>query len=826
MCTGIDIKMSQGLCCCSPCRPAYKRHVDSIYPAIPEDGLVKTKMETLVYYAMTSPEKLDRIGEYLEQRISRDIYRGRNELVGIGIEAMDQLLSACHARTLTLFVESFLKTIQKMLESSDADLQILASASFKKFSTIEEETPSYHRTYDFFIDRFAQMCHSELNDAEKKRRLRCAGLLGLLGVIRKTVNEDLAENIWEPKHMDKIVPSLLYNMDAEQVPRSTTHMRDTPELSGPEKETPSQMAETILRELVSSASGSTVKAVLAPVLKHCDNHSLWEESRQPLAVHIFEAIMFSIQIDHSYIVIERNISHIERTISLVQKSNMAQVLSKIIGIGVSDSTVGPGVMEIITALLRNLERSVRAAPPNEDQGALSPILAFQDGILRSLGEYTAKMPDFQKTENMTLILSKVPLEAMLPEGRLSQVDTDVQHIFMKALYMVAEKQTRETNSLFSSTFSNQLLMSLLRLLQASDGDVRLLVLNTFQILVDRHGNIEKLAYMSTSPSNLGLYMSADFKRADQHFAQKSLYRIYASFKTVLIEQNNTKEFLEAIYTTVALLSVEMAAIDESAFCLLDFIESIQNIAVQETALTTDNRLALHSVAVCLLALLGTLMNVPAIDDYVIQLLTIRADKAPHLLPPLKDEYNPDLDPNNLSPEILINPTTVKDELKNAGKSVQFVSGLTRTDKPGSPHMNWHEPHILPTINRRPSTVSSSSIGLDAGDSTSSSPMIVHRPIPEEVSIKAFKKILEGPSQRERDDEEAKRKKIQDTFLHAEFDELCSLVENQGSDLQSLISHIFATTNIGVIGADDTLKQRSILEEPEPYEKIFPELFLY
>ncbi len=47
-------------------------------------------------------------------------------------------------------------------------------------------------------------------------------------------------------------------------------------------------------------------------------------------------------------------------------------------------------------------------------------------------------------------------------------------------------------------------------------------------------------------------------------------------------QNNTKEFLEAMYTTVALLSVEMAAIDESSFCLIDFIESIQTIAVQET----------------------------------------------------------------------------------------------------------------------------------------------------------------------------------------------------------------------------------------------------
>ena len=53
------------------------------------------------------------------------------------------------------------------------------------------------------------------------------------------------------------------------------------------------------------------------------------------------------------------------------------------------------------------------------------------------------MPDFQKTENMTLILSKVPFEALNSDQRLSQVDTDVQHIFVKALYMVAEKQTRQ-----------------------------------------------------------------------------------------------------------------------------------------------------------------------------------------------------------------------------------------------------------------------------------------------------------------------------------------------------------------------------------------------
>ena len=43
-------------------------------------------------------------------------------------------------------------------------------------------------------------------------RIQSAGLRGLQGVVRKTVADDLQVDIWEPVHMDKIVPSLLYNM--------------------------------------------------------------------------------------------------------------------------------------------------------------------------------------------------------------------------------------------------------------------------------------------------------------------------------------------------------------------------------------------------------------------------------------------------------------------------------------------------------------------------------------------------------------------------------------------------------------------------------------
>lgn len=47
----------------------------------------------------------------------------------IAMEAMDQLLVACHAQTLNLFVESFLKMVQKLLESTEPQLQILATQS-------------------------------------------------------------------------------------------------------------------------------------------------------------------------------------------------------------------------------------------------------------------------------------------------------------------------------------------------------------------------------------------------------------------------------------------------------------------------------------------------------------------------------------------------------------------------------------------------------------------------------------------------------------------------------------------------------------------------
>lgn len=50
-------------------------------------------------------------------------------LVEIAMEAMDLLLMACHAQTLNLFVESFLRMVQKLMEDANPNLQIMATNS-------------------------------------------------------------------------------------------------------------------------------------------------------------------------------------------------------------------------------------------------------------------------------------------------------------------------------------------------------------------------------------------------------------------------------------------------------------------------------------------------------------------------------------------------------------------------------------------------------------------------------------------------------------------------------------------------------------------------
>src|SRR5688500_1830882 len=75
--------MEHLLCCCSSCKPRYQRLVDAIYPRNLTDGLVSGNMQKLTFYSISHPEKLNRIGIYLVNRLSRDLARQRYSQVKV-----------------------------------------------------------------------------------------------------------------------------------------------------------------------------------------------------------------------------------------------------------------------------------------------------------------------------------------------------------------------------------------------------------------------------------------------------------------------------------------------------------------------------------------------------------------------------------------------------------------------------------------------------------------------------------------------------------------------------------------------------------------------
>lgn len=50
---------------------------------------------------------------------------------------------------------------------------------FVRFANIEEDTPSYHTRYDFFVSKYSAMCHSNNDDPAIRKQIRLAGIQGL-----------------------------------------------------------------------------------------------------------------------------------------------------------------------------------------------------------------------------------------------------------------------------------------------------------------------------------------------------------------------------------------------------------------------------------------------------------------------------------------------------------------------------------------------------------------------------------------------------------------------------------------------------------------------
>uniref|UniRef100_A0A8C1Y532 EFR3 homolog Ba (S. cerevisiae) n=1 Tax=Cyprinus carpio TaxID=7962 RepID=A0A8C1Y532_CYPCA len=619
-----------GVCgCCGALRPRYKRLVDNIFPEDPEDGLVKANMEKLTFYALSAPEKLDRIGAYLSERLSRDVARHRYGYVCIAMEALDQLLMACHCQSINLFVESFLTMVRKLLEADKPNLQILGTNSFVKFANIEEDTASYHRSYDFFVSRFSEMCHSSYEDPDIRTKIRMAGIRGLQGVVRKTVNDELQANIWDPQHMDKIVPSLLFNLQQEEgIERSPS-----PET---EKESPVELTERCFRELLGRAAYDNIKNAVKPVLMHLDNHSLWES--KTFSVRCFKIIMYSIQSQHSHLVIQQLLGHLDANSknSARVRAGIVEVISEAAVIEASGS-IGPTVLEVFNTLLKQLRLSVDyelTGSYDSFANLGSKVIKvheerqLQEAVIKTIGSFANTLPTYQRSEVMLFIIGKIPVPGMYPSLGV-EGSRMIQIMLLKSLLQVtAGFQSTNILTALPTSFLDPLLSFTLM----EDAEIRLLVLDILISIIDRHDNRHKFSPVRIISDISVLKLKVDkCSRQDNLFMKKHSQRLYRHIYLACKEESSVQRHFESLYTLLGLICVELAN-EEVVVDLIRLALALQDLALTEEALPVYNRCAIHALSSAYLNLISQLTTVPTFCQHVHEVIESRKKLVPFLLP--------------------------------------------------------------------------------------------------------------------------------------------------------------------------------------------------
>uniref|UniRef100_A0A8B9EUW6 Protein EFR3 homolog A n=1 Tax=Amazona collaria TaxID=241587 RepID=A0A8B9EUW6_9PSIT len=594
-------------CCCAALRPRYKRLVDNIFPEDPKDGLVKADMEKLTFYAVSAPEKLDRIGAYLAERLSRDVVRHRYGYVLIAMEALDQLLMACHSQSIKPFVESFLHMVAKLLESGEPKLQVLGTNSFVKFANIEEDTPSYHRRYDFFVSRFSAMCHSCDHDPETQTEIRIAGIRGIQGVVRKTVNDELRATIWEPQHMDKIVPSLLFNMQKIDDIDSRVGPPSSP-TGGEKEENPAVLAENCFRELLGRATYGNMNNAVRPVFAHLDHHRLWDPNE--FAVSCFKIIMYSIQAQYSHHVIQEILGHLDvrKRDSPRVRAGIIQVLLEAVAIAAKGS-IGPTVLEVFNTLLKHLRISVDFELGDRRSSAGSATFStsskesderiVQNAIIQTIGFFGSNLPDYQRSEIMMFIMGKVPKFLPTVTSTTEQVTSGY-------------KATTITNALPPPFLDPLLSPSLME-----DSELRQLVLEILHNLIDRHDNRAKLRGIRIIPDVSDLKIKRDkISRQDVSFMKKHGQQLYRHIYLGCKEEDNVQKNFELLFTSLALTTIELAN-EEVVIDLIRLAIALQDIAIiNEDNLPMFNRCGVMALVAAYLNFLSQMIAVPAFCQHV------------------------------------------------------------------------------------------------------------------------------------------------------------------------------------------------------------------
>ena len=137
------------------------------------------------------------------------------------------------------------------------------------------------------------MCQHKAKSSDETEQIRCCGIRGLQGVLRKSLEQKQRDELIK-KYADIIIPALLFNLQ-DNIEADNTSKDSI------DDESPRGLSDQVLRDLLSRITMDQIRLVIHPLLTHLDNANLWPSEN---AISWAQLFMRSVRESYSHLIIK------------------------------------------------------------------------------------------------------------------------------------------------------------------------------------------------------------------------------------------------------------------------------------------------------------------------------------------------------------------------------------------------------------------------------------------------------------------------------------------------------------------------------------------
>ncbi|KAJ3053762.1 hypothetical protein HK097_003447 [Rhizophlyctis rosea] len=607
--------------------------INNVYPTEPgEEGPRASALSLLVYYAASKPNKLPKIGAYLEKRLKSDVKNNKTGYIRVTLQIVEAIINECH-RNLNLFAKSVLRIINDVLNSPNPDLVIQGTTTFVLFSSFHDHETAvdteFTAIYSDLLKKFCTLASYETADVALQHKSRLSGLKAIQAV---AASESFLSNPNAESYVERMLPAALINIrdPLRRQPASKAGHKSTPSIHSQRQSITDELitdrglestADAVLKELFTKSSVGSSKLQWNMITKYLDDQNEWESTTY--VTHIVRIVASAVQAQQRYIVMGSIIDRLNDEKfegSPAAKTSLIQSLTHLITYG--GGSVGLTVLELLETLVSHLQRSAKRTAAGGEQANDKDELAIQSSLIESIGSLSVHMayPD-QINDIVAFIANRLKLDLGTSEEQADAVMKEIRRLHLRALgAVVVTRETQLANgalarrsSMLRTPVSYELLAPMLQFLSDDDSDLRINFYSFFHGLM----TLESMeAAGTTTPSSTLKFCAVLHRRL---------------FEFALAPHTNPADFV--IIGNLFVASLKRYLIDELVR-VTPIIFKLQGLAIEGAVPTPSRQRAVGNIVVEFFVAAGDYLGNDELSKYAAEVRAGRIER---------HEWSPDVE---------------------------------------------------------------------------------------------------------------------------------------------------------------------------------------